>query len=138
VLTGELGLDAAGRVTALRAHSTQNLGAYVATGMPISIILNMERMISALYAIPFIHLTLEGAFTNTAPINVYRGVGRLECVYLVERLIERAARETGRDRVAVRRANMVRAFPYQTATGAVYDSGDYVARLDEAIALADA
>ena len=138
VLTGELALDAAGRVTALRVHSTQNLGAYVATGMPMSMIFNMERMISALYAIPAIHLVLEGAFTNTVPINVYRGVGRLECVYTVERLIERAARETGRDPIALRRANMVRAFPYRTATGAVYDSGDYVARLDEAIALADA
>jgi carbon-monoxide dehydrogenase large subunit len=138
VLAGELALDAAGRVTGLRVHSTQNLGAYVATGMPISIILNMERMISGLYAIPAIHLTLEGAFTNTVPINVYRGVGRLECVYTVERLIERAARETGRDPTALRRANMVRTFPYRTATGAIYDSGDYVARLDEAIALADA
>jgi carbon-monoxide dehydrogenase large subunit len=138
VLTGELALDVAGRVTALRVHSTQNLGAYVATGMPMSMIFNMERMISGLYVIPAIHLTLEGAFTNTVPINVYRGVGRLECVYTVERLIERAAHETGRDPTALRRANMVRAFPYRTATGAVYDSGDYVARLDEALALADA
>ena len=137
VLTGELALDAAGRITALRVRSTQNLGAYVATGMPISIILNMERMISAVYAIPAIHLILDGVFTNKVPVNVYRGVGRLECVYMVERLIERAARETGRDRVAVRRANMVRSFPYRTATGAVYDSGDYVARLDEAVALGD-
>ena len=127
----------AGHVTALRVHSTQNLGAYVATGMPISIILNMERMVSGLYAIPAIHLRLEGAFTNTVPINVYRGVGRLECVYTVERLIERAARETGRDGVALRRLNMVRTFPYRTATGAIYDSGDYVARLDEALELAD-
>ena len=99
VLAGELALDASGHVTALRVHSTQNLGAYVAPGMPISIILNMERMVSGLYAIPAIHLRLEGAFTNTVPINVYRGVGRLECVYTVERLIERAARETGRDGV---------------------------------------
>ena len=138
VLTGELALDGAGRITALRVHSTQNLGAYIATGMPMSMIFNMERMISGLYAIPAIHLTVEGAFTNTVPINVYRGVGRLECVYTVERLIERAAHETGRDPTALRRANMVRTFPYRTATGAVYDSGDYVARLDEAIVLADA
>jgi aerobic carbon-monoxide dehydrogenase large subunit len=138
VLTGELALDADGRITALRVHSTQNLGAYVATGMPISIILNMERMVSGLYAIPAIHLRLEGAFTNTVPINVYRGVGRLECVYTVERLVERAARETGRDPIDLRRRNMVRTFPYRTATGAVYDSGDYVARLDEAIERADA
>jgi aerobic carbon-monoxide dehydrogenase large subunit len=137
LLTGELALDAAGRIIALRARSTQNLGAYVATGMPISIILNMERMISSVYAIPAIHLHLEGIFTNTVPVNVYRGVGRLECVYLVERLVERAAREIGRDRVALRRDNMVRGFPYRAATGALYDSGDYVARLDEAIACAD-
>ena len=136
-LTGELALDEDGRITGLRVHSIQNLGAYVATGMPMSIILNMERMVSGVYAIPAIHLRLEGAFTNTVPINVYRGVGRLECVYTVERLIERAARETGRDPAALRRANMVRAFPYRTATGAVYDSGDYVARLDEAIEHAD-
>src|SRR5262245_56221794 len=137
VLTGELALDAAGHLTALRVHSTQNLGAYVATGMPISIILNMERMVSGVYAIPAIHLRLEGAFTNTVPINVYRGVGRLECVYTVERLIEHAARATGRDPTALRRANMLRTFPYRTATSAVYDSGDYVARLDEALVLAD-
>jgi len=136
-LTGELALDEDGRIIGLRVHSIQNLGAYVATGMPMSIILNMERMVSGVYAIPAIHLRLEGAFTNTVPINVYRGVGRLECVYTVERLIERAARETGCDPAAFRRANMVRAFPYRTATGAVYDSGDYVARLDEAIEHAD-
>jgi len=137
LLRGELALDAAGRIIALRVHSTTNLGAYVAPSIPISTLSNMERMISGLYAIPTIHLRVEGACTNTVPINVYRGVGRLECVYTVERLIERAARETGRDRVALRRANMVRTFPYRTATGAVYDSGDYVARLDEALEVAD-
>ncbi len=137
VLEGELALDAAGRVTALRVHSTSNVGAYVAPSIPVSTLSNMERMISGLYAIPAIHLRVEGALSNTVPINVYRGVGRLECVYTVERLIERAARETGRDRVAVRRANLVRAFPYRTATGAIYDSGDYVARLDEALERAD-
>ncbi len=138
VLVGELALDPAGRITALRVHSTSNLGAYVAPCIPISTLSNMERMISGLYAIPAIHLRVEGALTNTVPINVYRGVGRLECVYTVERLVERAARETGRDPVALRRANMVRAFPYRTATGALYDSGDYVARLDEAIERGDA
>src|SRR5262249_11224361 len=137
LLRGELALDAAGRVTALRVHSTPNLGAYVAPSIPISTLSNMERMISALYAIPAIHLRVDGALPNTVPINVYRGVGRIECVYTVERLIERAARETGRDPVALRRANMVRSFPYRTATGALYDSGDYVARLDEALELAD-
>jgi len=137
VLAGELALDAAGRITALRVHSTSNLGAYVAPTIPISTLSNMERMVSGLYAIPAIHLRVEGALTNTVPINVYRGVGRIECVYTLERLLERAARETGREPAALRRANMVRTFPHRTATGAVYDSGDYVARLDEALALAD-
>jgi carbon-monoxide dehydrogenase large subunit len=138
VLTGELALDASGRVTALRVHSISNVGAYVAPCIPVSTLTNMERMISGLYAIPAIHLRVEGVLTNTVPINVYRGVGRIECVYTVERLIERAARETGRDRAELRRANMMRDFPYRSATGAVYDSGDYVARLDEALALGDA
>jgi carbon-monoxide dehydrogenase large subunit len=138
VLRGELALDARGRVTALRVRSTSNVGAYVAPSIPVSTLTNMERMISGLYAIPAIHLRVEGVLTNTVPINVYRGVGRLECVYTVERLIERAARETGRDRAEFRRANMMRTFPYRSATGAVFDSGDYVARLDEALALADA
>jgi len=122
-LTGELALDATGRITALRVRSTSNLGAYVAPSIPISTLSNMERMISGLYAMPAIHLRVEGALTNTVPINVYRGVGRIECVYTVERLIDRAARETGRDPAALRRANMVRTFPYRTATGAVDDSG---------------
>ena len=93
VLVGELALDPRGRITALRVHSTSNLGAYVAPSIPISTLSNMQRMISGLYAIPAIHLRVEGSFTNTVPINVYRGVGRLECVYTVERLIERAARD---------------------------------------------
>ena len=137
VLVGELALDATGQVTALRVHSTSNLGAYVAPSIPVSTLTNMQRMITGLYAIPAIHLHVEGAFTNTVPINVYRGVGRIECVYTVERLIERAAHETGRDRAALRRANMMRTFPYRSATGAVYDSGDYIARLDEAMTLGD-
>jgi len=137
VLEGELALDATGRVMALRVRSTSNVGAYVAPSIPISTLSNMERMISGLYAIPAIHLRVVGVLTNTVPINVYRGVGRLECVYTVERLVERAASETGRDRVAFRRANLVRTFPYRTATGALYDSGDYVARLDEALERAD-
>ena len=139
VLDGELALDANGRITALRVHSTTNLGAHFAPTIPYSTVSNMERMISSLYAIPAIHLHIEGRFTNTAPVNVFRGIGRFECVYTVERLIEQAAHDTARDPVALRRMNMVpaSAFPYRTATGAVYDSGDFVARLDEAVQLAD-
>ena len=139
VLDGELALDATGRITALRVHSTTNLGAHFAPTIPYSTVSNMERMISSLYAIPAIHLHIEGRFTNTAPVNVFRGIGRFECVYTVERLIEQAAKDTARDPIALRRMNMVpaNAFPYRTATGALYDSGDFVARLDEAVKIAD-
>ena len=133
----ELALDAGGRILALRAHSITDLGAYFAPCIPVSTVSNMQRIISSVYAIPSIHLRVTGAFTNTVPINVYRGVGRFEGVYTAERLIDQAARETGRDANTLRRLNMVRTFPYRSATGATYDSGDYVARLDEAIMLGD-
>ncbi|MFN0305809.1 MAG: xanthine dehydrogenase family protein molybdopterin-binding subunit [Burkholderiales bacterium] len=138
-IDGELALDATGRIMALRVHSITDVGAYIAPCVPFSTVSNMQRMISSLYAIPAIHLRVTGAFTNTVPINVYRGVGRFECVYTVERLIGAAANETGRESTALRRMNLVRAdaFPYHSATGAVYDSGDYVARMDECVMLGD-
>ncbi|MFN0302115.1 MAG: molybdopterin cofactor-binding domain-containing protein [Burkholderiales bacterium] len=139
LLDGELVLDAARRVTALRVYSTTNLGAHFTPTIPYSTVSNMERIISSLYAIPAIHLHIEGRFTNTAPNNVWRGIGRLECVYTVERLMERAAHDTGGDPVALRRINMVlaAAFPCRTATGALYDASDFVARLEEAVKIAD-
>jgi len=140
VLAGELALDADGRITALRVHSVTNIGAYCAPCIPSSTLSNMERMISSLYAIPAIHLRVEGACTNTVPLNVYRGVGRLECVYTVERLIGEAARGMGLDPVAIRHRNMIApdAYPYRTATGAMHDSGDLRARMAEVLILGDA
>jgi aerobic carbon-monoxide dehydrogenase large subunit len=138
-IDAELALDANGRILALRAHSVTDLGAYLAPCIPVSTLSNMQRLISGVYAIPAIHLRVTGAFTNTVPVNVYRGVGRFESVYTTERLIEQAALETGRDATALRRLNMVpaSAFPYRTATGALYDSGDFVARMEEAVMLGD-
>lgn len=134
----ELALDAQGRILALRVRGIANIGAYVAPCIPFSLVGNMQRMISSVYAIPAIHLHLTGALTNTVPINVYRGVGRLESVFTVERLIGVAAVQLGLDPAEIRQRNMVNAFPYTTPTGAVYDSGDYRARMAEAIELADA
>ncbi len=138
-IEGEIALDATGRILGVRAHSVTDVGAYLAPCIPFSTVFNMQRIISSVYAIPAIHLRVTGAFTNTIPINVYRGVGRFESVYTVERLIEKAARETGHTPAALRRMNMIRAdaFPYRTATGAVYDSGDYAARMEESLALGD-
>jgi carbon-monoxide dehydrogenase large subunit len=98
---------------------------------------NMERMVSGPTPSPRPSEARGRLHQHRADQRVSRR-RRLECVYTVERLIERAARETGRDGVALRRLNMVRTFPYRTATGAIYDSGDYVARLDEALERADA
>lgn len=134
----ELALDSQGHILALRVRGIANIGAYVAPCIPFSLVGNMQRMMSSVYAIPAIHLHLTGVLTNTVPINVYRGVGRVESVFTVERLIGVAAVQLGLDPTEIRRRNMVSAFPYTTATGAVYDSGDYRARMAEAITLADA
>ena len=136
---GALALDAEGNMLGLRVYSVANFGAYISSGAPTSTILNMARMASAAYAIPAIHLTVEGVLTNTVPINVYRGVGRAEAIYIVERLLEQAARETGGDRVAVRARNLVTAaaMPHTTPTGAIYDSGDYAGNMKDALGRAN-
>lgn len=136
-IAGEMAFDAEGRILGLRVQVYANEGAYIAGGIPFSISLNMERMISGLYAIPAIDLIVRGAVTNTVPVQVYRGVGRIEAVMIVERLIDGAARALGRDVAAMRRQNMVRTFPYHTPCRAIYDSGDYVGCLDRALAMAD-
>lgn len=136
-IAGEMAFDARGHILGLRVHVHANEGAYVGGGIPFSISLNMERMISGLYLIPAIDLVVQGTVTNTVPVQVYRGVGRTEAVMIVERLIDGAARVLGHDVAALRRQNMVRVFPYQTPCRAIYDSGNYVACLDRALEMAD-
>jgi len=136
-IAGEMAFDASGRILGLRVHVHANEGAYIGGGIPFSISLNMERMISGLYVIPAIDLIVQGTVTNTVPVQVYRGVGRTEAVMIVERLVDGAARALGRDVAAMRRQNMVTRFPYHTPCRAIYDSGDYVACLDRVLAMAD-
>ncbi len=142
VMTGALALDADGRFLALRHEWLADQGAHpVATG-PLINTLNPAMMSTGCYRIPAVYGRHRLALTNTVPITAYRGAGRPDMAYMVERLVDEAARQTGIERIALRRRNLVPrdAFPYRLPTGDVvaeYDSGDYAAGLDLALAQSD-
>ncbi len=135
----ELALDEKGRFLALRIRNTGNLGAYVgAVGANIPT-LNFTRCLPALYDIKHIDISARCAFTNTLATAPYRGAGRPEANYVLERVVEEASRVTGIDPAKLRRRNLIpaTAMPYKTAVGTTYDSGDFAPILDKALALAD-
>jgi carbon-monoxide dehydrogenase large subunit len=135
----ELGTDAAGNFVALRVHTVANLGAYLSTfGSSVPTYL-YGTLLAGQYRTPAIHVEVQGVFTNTAPVDAYRGAGRPEATYVVERIVENAARELRRDPAELRRQNMIQPdqFPYQTPVALVYDIGDYGKSLDKALALID-
>ena len=134
-----LALDASGRFLAVRIEGVANFGAYVSTVNPTIPTGGMAKVLTSLYAIPAAHIHLRCAFTNTVPVDAIRGAGKPEALVLMEGLVDAAARETGRDPVALRRLNLVPrdAFPYVTALGYRYDSGDFSALLDSAVAQGD-
>ncbi len=135
----ELALDDNGRFLALRIRNTANLGAYVGMVGAMLPTLNFTRCLPGMYDIRHIDMSTRCAFTNTLPTGPYRGAGRPEANYVLERVIEEAARVTGIDPVKLRRRNLIpaSAMPYQTAVGTTYDSGDFTPVLDRALALAD-
>ncbi len=139
VLEGEMALDAAGRILALRARTFVGIGAYASTYSAIFATSNTKNCLSSVYAIPAIQIDVKMVLTNAAPLGPYRGAGRPEALYLIERLLDGAARATGIDRVELRRRNFIPpgAMPYRAATGQVYDSGEFETVLDKALALAD-
>jgi carbon-monoxide dehydrogenase large subunit len=139
VLEGELALGADGRFLALRARTRVGIGAYASTFAAIVATNNTKNCLSSVYRIPAIHAQVTMVLTNAAPLGPYRGAGRPEAIYLVERLIEEAARATGIDRVELRRRNLIppSAMPYLAPSGQTYDSGEFEAVLDKALALAD-
>jgi carbon-monoxide dehydrogenase large subunit len=139
VLEGELALDAAGRFLALRVRTSVGAGAYLTQYAAIFTTNNTKNCLSSVYVIPAIQIDVRLVLTNAAPLGPYRGAGRPEAIYLVERLIDVAAREMGMDRVELRRRNLIppSALPYRTPNGPVYDSGEFEAVLDQALALAD-
>jgi carbon-monoxide dehydrogenase large subunit len=135
----ELALDKSGRFLALRVRNVANLGAYVgAVGANIPT-LSFTRCLPALYDIKHIDISARCAFTNTIATAPYRGAGRPEANYVLERVVEEAARVTGIDPAELRRRNLIpaSAMPYKTAVGTVYDSGDFRPIFDKALALAD-
>ncbi|MFT5540546.1 MAG: carbon-monoxide dehydrogenase large subunit [Alphaproteobacteria bacterium] len=137
-LRGELGLDDAGRFLGLRVTGQSNMGARHTGNGPYSVMRNLARMLPGVYRTPAVCMALRGVFTNTVPVSSYRGVGRMEAIFLMERLVDRAAREIGTDRIALRRQNLIAttSLPYKTPMGAVYDSGDYASNMDKAMAAA--
>ncbi len=139
VLEGELALDRDGKFLALRARTQVGIGAYASTYAAVVATNNTKNCLSSVYVIPAIHIGVQMVLTNAAPLGPYRGAGRPEAIYLIERLIDVAARETGIDRVALRRRNMIApaAMPYKAPSGQTYDSGEFEAVLDKALALAD-
>ena len=135
----ELGLDQDGRFVALKVNTTANLGAYLSTfGSSVPTYL-YGTLLAGQYKTPNIHVETLGVYTNTCPVDAYRGAGRPEATYVVERIVETAARELGRDPAELRRINMIQPedFPYETPVALVYDTGDYEASLDRALQLAD-
>lgn len=136
----ELGLDEAGRFLALRVRAVVNLGAFNSTNGAMTATNNFARCLGGMYRIPRIDVGFRLAFTNTLPTGPYRGAGRPEANMLTERLVEVAARQTGRDALALRRINLVPPgeLPYRSATGALIDSGDFPAVLDAALLAAGA
>ena len=138
-LTGELALDRDGRFIGLRLDWICNSGAYLSQAGPIINTLNPSTHAINVYRIPALYGRHRLALTNTTPITAYRGAGRPNVSYLVERLVDEAARETGIDRVELRRRNFIPqdAFPYKTPAGSTYDSGNPAGYLDDALAHAD-
>jgi aerobic carbon-monoxide dehydrogenase large subunit len=132
--TAEMALDADGRILALRVKTFAAMGAYLSTFAPAIPTYLYGTLLSGQYAIPAIHCNVIGVFTNTAPVDAYRGAGRPEATYVVERLVDHAARETGLDPAEIRRRNFVPAdaFPFQTQVALQYDSGNYQGALARA------
>lgn len=135
--TARLALDGSGNFCALDVRAVANLGAALSTSGPHSSTLAPATVLGGVYAIPAIYLETRGAFTNCAPIDAYRGAGKPEANYLVERLVDKAARELGADPADLRRQNVVWDYPYRKALGETVDTGDFAANIDEAVRLAD-
>jgi len=137
VTTAELATDAQGHFTAMRVNTTANLGAYLSTFASSVPTILYATLLAGQYKTPAIFCQVKAVFTNTAPVDAYRGAGRPEATYVVERLVEQAARELKVDPAELRRRNFIREFPYATPVGLTYDIGDYEATLAKAQKLAD-
>ncbi len=134
-----MALDAQGKFLALRVSTLANMGAYLSTFAPAIPTYLSATLLAGVYTTPAIYAEVKAVFTHTVPVDAYRGAGRPESAYLLERLVDVIAHDTGLDRVDLRRLNFIPrdAFPYQTPVALQYDSGDYQATLKAALAAAN-
>ncbi|HRY24363.1 MAG: xanthine dehydrogenase family protein molybdopterin-binding subunit [Geminicoccaceae bacterium] len=135
----ELAIDAEGNTTALRVNTKANIGAYMSTFSSCVPTYLYGTLLAGQYKTPAIYCDVQAYYTNTAPVDAYRGAGRPEASFLLETLYEQAAKEIGKDPAEFRRQNFIPkdAFPYQTPVALIYDVGDYATTLDRALELAD-
>jgi carbon-monoxide dehydrogenase large subunit len=135
----ELALDGDGKFLALRISGYGNLGAYISNVSPNPLSANIAKNIASVYSTPLLTVDIKCVLTNTTLMGAYRGAGRPEANYFMERLIDRAAAELGVDRLALRRRNFVKSsqMPYSAASGVTYDSGDFAGVLGTALELSD-
>ena len=138
VVTGELAIDERGKVLGLRVNALHAMGSHV-FGASMVVPLFAIRLAPGVYQIPAVHAVARAVFTNTIPLAPYRGAGRPEATYLIEQLLDRAAKVVGIDAVEIRRRNFIpaAAMPYKIQTGITYDSGDFVHVMDECLKVAD-
>jgi aerobic carbon-monoxide dehydrogenase large subunit len=139
VTHAEMAFDANGKILALRAETLANMGAYLSTFAPCVPTWLHGTLLAGQYTTPAVYCNVKAVFTNTVPVDAYRGAGRPEATYIVERLMSKAAQEMGVDQAELRRKNFIQPnqFPYQTPVAVVYDTGDYETALNEALTLAD-
>jgi carbon-monoxide dehydrogenase large subunit len=137
VTVAELALDKDGKFLAMRVHTTAALGAYLSTFASCIPTILYATLLAGQYTTPLIYCEVTALFTNTAPVDAYRGAGRPEATYVVERLVETAARDMKMDPAAIRRRNFITQFPYQTPVALLYDTGNYEQTLASATKLAD-
>jgi carbon-monoxide dehydrogenase large subunit len=137
VTEAELALDKEGTFLGLRVHTKANMGAYLSTFASSVPTYLYGTLLAGQYKTPAIYVAVDAVFTNTTPVDAYRGAGRPEATFLLERIVELAARELGTDPAELRRKNFIRDFPYQTPVALEYDIGDYEASLDKALEMAD-
>jgi aerobic carbon-monoxide dehydrogenase large subunit len=137
VTRAEMAFDIDGRILALRAKTIANLGAYMSTFSSSVPTYLYATLLSGQYDIPQIYCEVDAVYTNTVPVDAYRGAGRPEATFVVERLVEVGARELEIDPTDVRKRNFIKKFPHQTPVIMSYDIGDYQASLKKALEIAD-
>ncbi|SMH31571.1 xanthine dehydrogenase family protein molybdopterin-binding subunit [Maritimibacter sp. HL-12] len=133
----ELALDGDNNFAALRTETYANMGAYLSTFAPSVPTWLHGTLMAGNYRTPLIYVNVKAVFTNTVPVDAYRGAGRPEATFQLERVIDKAARELGVDPIALRRQNFITEFPYATPVAVEYDTGDYVATMDKLEEIAD-